>query len=48
MKVFKTLLLNIGFVIMFMLKVMLKWDIIAVLLEDIRALHMEIVISKVN
>ena len=49
-KVRKTLttLLNVGFVIMFILVVMLKQEIIIILLENIEALHIEIIIPRLN
>ena len=47
MKILKTLI-NVGFVLIFMLRVMLKYEIIVISLENIEALHKEIVIPMLN
>ena len=44
----KPYLLNVGFVIMFVLRVMLKLEIIVISLKNIVALHIKNVISKLN
>ena len=41
-------LLNLGFVIITMFMVMLKQEIIVISLENVEALHIEIVISTLN
>ena len=47
MKILKTLI-NVGFVLIFMLRVMLKYEIIVISLENIEALHKEIVMPMLN
>ena len=47
MKILKTLM-NVGFVLIFMLRVMLKYEIIVISLENIEALHKEIVMPMLN
>ena len=47
MKISKTLV-NVGFVIMFMFKVILMQEIIVILLENTEALHIETVTSTLN
>ena len=47
MKILKTLI-NVGFVFIFMLRVMLKYEIIVISLENIEALHKEIVMPMLN
>ena len=47
MKIFRTLV-NVASVIIIMLMMMLKYEIIVILLENIEALHIEILISMLD